>query len=122
MNLPAWWLGTVCLSAEKAHAESFDQVLKGLESAAQLTFEGRPITHRYELPYEPFGVSVEIAGETFRAVVHTWPEFGVATLDLALLGHPQQVLEQFLHALNERLGWRTVELKVVNRGAARRTS
>ena len=70
--------------------------------AAALADCGEPWIHRWD----PQGLSVVVLGDELRLVLHTWPEHGLATLDILA---PPRRARAVATRLRERLGWERVE-------------
>ena len=66
------------------------------------------ISGAFAFPYEPIGLSCGLHGPEFHVFLHTWPEHGMATLDLLVLGRTERA-ESVLRGIEARLGWRRCE-------------
>lgn len=62
------------------------------------------LSHRFE----PQGFSVMVSGPAARVLLHTWPERGVATLDLHASGEAAALA--LMKALTRTLGWTCTDL------------
>ena len=88
--------------------ETFDpeRVRDGIRTA--LDSAGLEAAGQFDFVWEPHGLSAWAFGDHFRLVVHTWPEHGLATLDVAVAGARDGV-DRVLKAFEARLGWRRTE-------------
>lgn len=105
---PVWCQAAVGLTAPDSHHPSFtpDHVVRAVELAAQGS--ELLVASRFEHRYEPQGLSYCVAGHEFTLVLHTWPENGVASLDVMLLGTSARV-RSLVTAVETHTGWRTTD-------------
>lgn len=105
---PSWAQAASSLTAPTAHHHSFDpdHVIRAVDRATHQC--ALLIQNRFELRYEPQGLSYTVAGHELTLVLHTWPEHGVTSLDTMLLGN-QARLRHLLSALERHTGWRVSE-------------
>ena len=69
----------------------------------------RVLVHRFE----PQGASLLFFGPALRLAVHTWPERGIATVDLHLAADP----DPFFRSLETAWGWTRCECRDFRRKA-----
>lgn len=101
-------------------AESFDASFDPdrLEIAIRAALDAAgleaPATHVHR--FEPQGFSFAAFGPALRVVLHTWPERGLASLDLH---GPEEMSggEALVAALQARTGWRVAERHDIERAA-----
>ncbi len=110
-----WAHHALTLRAPGVHDASFEpdalaELLRNAIAAAGLV---APVEHAHR--FEPQGFSFVAFGPAVRVVLHTWPERGVATLDVH--GPVEEpALRGLIDALFEASGWLVVERHRIERG------
>lgn len=68
--------------------------------------------------FQPHGASLLFLGPETRLALHTWPEHGLATLDLHLAA-PKEEAERLCRSLERALGWARSDCHVFQREGER---
>lgn len=113
----AWVQGAYCLSAGVAHCESLREPL--IRRAIDAFFIARGLGPEHALGrahnWAPWGLSYHLVAAPVRIVIHTWPERALCTLDI-LADEARFPAQEFINYLEETLGWRAVEQRLIERG------
>jgi S-adenosylmethionine/arginine decarboxylase-like enzyme len=82
-----------------------------LQALAEMSLD---LVGSYRVRWQPQGLTWCGWGRDFRLIIHTWPEHGLATLDLWLSARKS---EPVIVALELALGWRRVQQDEISRGS-----
>ena len=106
-----WCHDALTMEAPSPHDPSLapDRILRALEGATRF-----PGAETFARRWQPYGLSVTIFSAAGRLVMHTWPELGLATVDVNLAGARSEI-SQIIERLGRALGWRIAEHRAVPR-------